>query len=207
MDLLVKTVILAVVIAILLVSAYFLIPRISAAPPVTEQQAIAAVESDISDAYPTAYANITNVTPSAFPGSWHIVASVIFNSTKPCPSYYVWSFDYPKYGFINRVDNIYTSNCTVYGMLQNKSYILASYPAAITASYDIGLKSIKNFIGKYGYANMFVHAKFYNATSIMGENYTRVWLVNYSAINSNYSEYVLISQIGGKLLLNYTVAR
>jgi len=40
----------------------------------------------------------------------------------------------------------------------------------------------------------------------MGRNYTKAWLVNYSATNANYSEYVLISQIGGKLLLNYTLS-
>jgi len=205
-DLLTKVVISAVLLAIVVVAAYFAIVRFNSAPQITEQQAVALVKSDISNAYPTAYANITNVSPSIFPGSWHIIVSIVFNSTKPCPSYYVWSFDYPKYGFVNRVDNIYTSNCTVYGMLQNKSYILASAPVAIASSYNMGLPSITGFVHKYGYANTVVHATFYNSTSLMGRNYTKAWLINYSATNANYSEYVLISQIGGKLLLNYTLS-
>ncbi|MEM0094668.1 MAG: hypothetical protein QXV17_01280 [Candidatus Micrarchaeaceae archaeon] len=206
MELLEKVVVYAVVTAVIIVGIYFAALRLGIGAQVSESQAKALVLSDLANTYPGAAINITNVTPSQFSGSWHIVASIVINATKPCPSFFIYSFDYPKYGFIYRVENNYTSNCIVYGLLQNKSYILASYPVAIARSYSMHIPSVDNFVGRFGFNNTVVHATYYPKLSLFGINYTRIWLVNYSSPKANYSEYVLISQQGGNLVANYTIS-
>ncbi|MEM0087309.1 MAG: hypothetical protein QW774_01070 [Candidatus Micrarchaeaceae archaeon] len=205
MELLGKVIVYAIVIALIIIGIYFAALRLGAGSHVSAQQAKALVLSDLANTYPNAEINITNITPSQFPGSWHIIASIVINATKPCPSYFIYSFDYPQYGFVYRVENNYTSDCVVYGLLRNSSYIIASYPVAIARSYSMRIPSIDNFVNRFGYNNTIVHASYYPSFSIFGTNYTKVWLVNYSAAAANYSEYVLISQQGGDLLANYTI--
>jgi hypothetical protein len=145
------------------------------------------------------------VTPSQFSGSWHIVASVIKNPTRPCPSYYVYSFDYPQYGFVNRTESVYTEGCTIYGMIANKSYIIGSYPVAIARSYSLGTANVSNFVESVGYNNTVVHAVYYNQTYVDGAEYSSVWIVNYSSPASNKNVYSVISQIDGNFITAYNL--
>ena len=197
----------AVVIVIILVAIYFVLQKIIPAEQVTQAQAAALIMSDLQNSYPNAVINITNVTPSRFRGSWHILASVIANATTPCPSYYAYSFDYPQYGFVYRVQNTYTSNCVIYGMQENNSYILSSYPVAIARSYNLTLPLVTNFVNAYGYRNVAANASFYSNYTVFGGRYNNVWLVGYGAPAANYSVYVLLTQIGGRPITDYTVRK
>lgn len=200
MDLLTKAVLVAVVIAVVIVSAYYLL-RQSSTNEVTKTQATSLILDYLKNNYPGATINITNTSSSVYPGSWYILASVISNETSPCPSYSVISFDYPQYGFVSRVENNYTGNCAVNGFANNhSSYIVASYPVAIAISHELNISSIDSFIQKAGYANVSVYATYYNSINYSSTIYRRVWLVDYTSGRMNYSVQVLLSQVGGDLL-------
>ncbi|MDE1861099.1 MAG: hypothetical protein KGH72_05300 [Candidatus Micrarchaeota archaeon] len=198
MDLIIKALIVGVVIIAALYGVYYFSNH-SFSQTLTQQQAVSLVQHDLQTTYPEAIINITNVTPSEFVGSWHIVASMIFNATTPCPAYYIYSFDYPKYGFVYRLDNNYTANCIVNGLAGNKSYVVASYPVAIARSYSLNLSNVMGYVERYGYSNVNVHAAYYPYTIFNFVNYTKVWIVNYSAPAANYSAYVVLNQNGGSL--------
>jgi hypothetical protein len=200
MDLLSKAIIAAVIIVIIIFAGYFAISHVSFGQQVTEAQATSLVLHDLQNSNPSAVINITNVTPSQFPGSWHILASIVTNATSPCPTYLIYSFDYPKYGFVSTVDNIYTSNCTVHGITPGKGYIIGAYPMAITESYLKNVSVVNNFISRYGFNNVVVTATYYNSTTFSGESYHGVWLVDYTAPNSNQTVEVLLSQVNGTVL-------
>lgn len=202
MDLLSKSVITVVIAVLIIFVAYYTISHVTFAQPVTEQQASSLVLHDLENANPGAAINITNVTPSQYAGSWHILASIVTNATSPCPSYSIYSFDYPKYGFVYQVENKYTSNCVIYGIVAGKGYIIGSYPVAITASYNLNLSSVNNFIQKYGLTKIAVYATYYNKTTLSGKNYTGIWLVNYTAPNARYVA-VVLSQVNGTELSAY----
>jgi len=205
MGLLSRAVIAVVIIVIILALVYLAVKYFGIGTHVTEAQAVSLVVSDIQNSNPGALINVTNVTASQFPGSWHILMSVVLNATSPCPSYYIYSFDYPKYGFVYRVENNYTSNCVVYGLIQNKSYIIASFPVAIVRAYSFNAS--KSFISTYGYQNVSAKASFYNKLLIKGINYTNVWEVIYNAPNANHTEYVFLTQSGGNLIANYSIPK
>lgn len=207
MDLLLRSLLIVAAIIALVFAAYYTIKQVSSAQQVTKEQAEALVLRDLQNANPQAAVNITNVTPSEFSGSWHIVVSVIMNATSPCPSYFIYSFDYPKYQFVYRIDNTYTNRCIIYGLIPGKSYIVGSYPIAIARSYELNLSTVTTFINKYGYGRVSVHAQYFNSTKLFGENYTQVWIVNYSAIQAPYSVYAVLSQVNGTPLFTYNKTR
>ena len=207
MNLLTQVIVAAIIIALIFVVVYFAAQKINLGQHVTESQAVALVVHDMQNAQPNTVVNVTNVTPSVYPGSWHILLSATFNATSPCPSYASYSFDYPQYGFVYRVENNYTSDCVVYGLEQNRSYIIASAPVAIARSYSLGIPSITSFVKKYGYNNISVHATFYNSVILSFSTYNNTWIVNYSTPNANYSEFAAITQVGGKLITNYSISR
>jgi len=206
MDLLQKVILAGVAVVILLVIGYFGVQSLHLGQQVTKQQAVSLVTNYLKNQNQNTVVNVTNVTPSTYPGSWHILTSVDFNATSPCPSYVSYSFDYPQYGFVYRVQNNYTSNCIIYGLEQNKSYILASAPLAIARSYNLSIPSVRNFVNTYGYGKVNVQAVFYNATILNSVTYNDTWIVTYSAPSSTSSVVVALTQAGGNLITNYTIS-
>ncbi len=200
MDLFSKTIAAAVVLVIIIFIGYFAASHVSFGSQVTEAQAEALVMHDLQNSNPGAVINVTNSTPSQYQGSWHIVTSVVLNATSPCPSYSIYSFDYPKYGFVYRVDNTYTDNCVVYGIAPGRGYVIGSYPVAITESYARNVSAVTGFVSRYGFGNVSVHATYYNSTVFYGTRYSDVWLVGYTAPKTNESVDVLLSQLNGTVL-------
>ncbi len=202
MDLLLKS-FLAVIIALaILFLAYYIFKHVSFLQPISKNQASGLVLHDLEHNYPSAIINITNVTQSQYIGSWHIVASVIDNATSPCPTYDIYSFDYPAYGFVYRVDNKYTENCIIYGLVSG-NYTIGSYPVAIARSYQLNISQVRHFVSAYGYSNMVVTASYYNTTSIRGNAYNKIWLVNYTTPKANYSVHIVLSQLNGSIMNIY----
>ncbi len=161
----------------------------------TQEQATSIIYNSLQNTYPSAQINITNVTPSYYQGNWDILAKVIINSTSPCPSYFLYSFVYPKNGTTYTTVNTYTNNCIIYGNTNNTTSI-TSAPAAITQSYDLKIPSIMTFVQKYGYSSVAVHAAFYNKINYQNNTYTDIWFVYYFAPD-NSSISVLISSLNG----------
>ncbi len=205
MDLLVRAIVGAVVVIVILFGVYYALQN-SVFQHVTQQQAAALVTSDLQRLYPGALINVTNNTPSNYSGSWHIVTSVILNSTSACPSYFVYTFDYPQFGFVYRVDNTYTNNCVIYGFNKNAPFIISSFPVAITRVYTLGIPNMVGFIDSSGFSNVNAAAHFFGSTNVLGKNYTNVWLVSYTSPSKNYSVYALLSQLNGTLLASYNAS-
>ncbi len=202
MELLAKTVVSAVVVVVLLLVIYYALQS-TILSHVTEQQAASLVTADLQGEYPGAIVNITNETASNYTGSWDITTSVVLNATSPCPSYYAYTFDYPKFGFVYLVQNNYTQGCRIYGLQKNSTFILSSFPAAITRSYTLGIPSVLSFVDQFGFHNVSVSSHFYQSTSIAGMNYTNAWLVRYSYPGANHTVSVLLSEVNGTLLSAY----
>ena len=204
MELLGRAIVAALILTVVVVGAFLYAQHISVQQSVTQSQALSLVQGDIAQNYPGAMIDITNVSPSLqYPGSWYIVASIITNSSTPCPGYFIYSFTYPKFGFEYTVQNMYTQGCKVYAANKG-STIIGSYPVAIVSSYDSNSLTINRYINKFGFSSVVVSANYRKSFFIFGQNYTDVWLVNYSAPSANYSAYMLLSQINGTALLNYT---
>jgi hypothetical protein len=200
MDLMSKAILAAVILVIVIFVGYYAISHVSFGKQLTEAQASSLVFHDLQNSNPSAIINITNVTASRYPGSWHIIASIVTNATSPCPSYSIYSIDYPAFTFVNGVENTYTGNCTIYGRVPGTNYSIGSYPVAITDSYIKNISIVKVFVDRYGFSNVVVHATYYNSTNYNGENYTGVWLVEYTTPNSNQTISVLLSQQSGAVL-------
>lgn len=206
MDLLTRTVVIALVLILVILGIFYALQNTILAH-VSVQQAVSLVTADLQGTNPNAIINITNVTASTYAGSWHIVAGVITNATTPCPSYFVYTFDYPQFGFVYRVQNTYTSNCVIYGLAQNKTFIISSFPIAITRSYNLMPPAIISYLNVQGINNVVVTAHFYNKLNAQGNSYTNVWLVNYTSKKVAYSAYALLSQVNGTLLSAYNASR
>lgn len=203
MDLISKTVLVAVVIVVVIAVIYYAFEKVFVPGPVTEQQAAQLIVGYLQEHNPNAIVNVTNETPSTYQGSWHVVVSLISNPTTPCPTYVIYSFDYPKYGFVNRTDNVYTQNCQVSGLVGNSSYSIGAFPVAIVRSYNLRNSAITNFVNMNGYGNIVVHALYYPTITLNGFNYTKVWIVNYSATQTNGSVYAILSQVNGSFYSTY----
>lgn len=204
MELLLRMLIVIAVVVVVLLGVYYALQS-SFFQHVTKQQAESLVTADLQRLYPNSAINITNDTASTYSGSWHIAVSVVLNATSPCPSFFVYTFDYPQFGFVYRVQNTYTNNCVIYGLSQNKTFIVSSYPVAITKSYVLGVPSIRNYLNSQGFGSVTVTARFFSSTAILGTNYTNVWLVKYSSTKATYSVYALLSQVNGTLLRTYNL--
>ena len=201
MDLLSRTIIAMIIVIAVIVVIYYASQHVFPGGMVTKEQAASLVQSYLANHNPNAVVNVTNITPSQFAGSWHIVVSFINNPTRACPSYFIYSFDYPKYGFVNRTEYVYTQNCTISGLIANQSYVIGSYPVAIARSTSLNTSNVTSYLRLYGYNNTVVTATYYNATeAISGRNYSKVWVVNYNSQIANRSVYNIIAQVNGNLL-------
>ncbi len=193
MNLLLKALIIAVVVIAVVAAVTFTVQGSS--QPVTRSEAVANVTSFLLRSNPPGtQINITSITPSQYSGSWSIVAGVVQNATSPCPSYYVYSFDYPQYGLVYRLDNNYTSNCIINGL--NSSYVIGYYPVAVARSYSLHIPVVMNFVNKYGYGNVTVRAQRVASQDIGGKNYTGIWVAYYTSSLSTETVQVYMQSNG-----------
>ncbi len=197
MNLLSKTFLIAVIIIAALIAVRFALSNVP--QHIAVAAAVSNVTSYIEASYPGSIVNITSINASQYPGSWHIIASVVVNATKACPSYMVYSFDYPQYGFVSRLENNYTENCIVNGVQYGKEYVITSYPIAIAWSYS-HISEARSFVQNYGYKNVSVSASYFSTTTLGGQNFTKLWLVKYASQQPSNVLEIGLSQINGTLL-------
>ena len=201
MDLLLKSIIAMVVIIGIIFVAYFAISS-THTEYLTRSEAVSQVVDYLQNSNQGAVVNITNATESTSPGSWDVVATVITNATKQCPSYLAYYFDYPRYGFVNGTQTIYTSGCKVYGYNKSRTYIIGSYPVAITMVHLLNLSVVNKFSGEYG-ANVVVSAYYNKTSNVGGQEYNNTWTIRYSAPEASNSLYIVISQLNGTYIASY----
>ncbi len=177
---------------------------------ITSGQAQQLVLTDVRAQNPSAVVSIVNVSPSTLvSGSWNIFLVVIYNATRPCPTLFIESFDYPATQLLPTTDNLYTSHCVVNEPPSTPSYVISSPYIASARSYNAS-SIVRGYVSTYGYNETVVHATFYQSmnASVTPLNVTAgsVWLVNFSAGSSGYNQYVLLSQ-AGRIIGNYTASK
>lgn len=212
MELMGKVAIAAVILVILFVGIVLLTEHTSNGP-LTEAQAEKVVIADLQSANPNGLVALISESPSTLKtNSWNFVFSVVYNGTKPCPTLFIEGFDYPATGLVPTVDNLYTSNCQFNGLNTSASYynyVISSPYVAIAESYRQNSTEIRNYVNRFGYNNMDVHALYYanieNSTTPANITAYNAWIINYTAPRiANYSEYVVLGP-SGSIIANYTV--
>jgi hypothetical protein len=207
MDLL-GTVAVIVLVLILVLTAGFVLLKHNTQTTLTSAQAVQLVINDLKTSNPGANITVVNVSNSTLKqGSYNIVLSIVYNSTKPCPTLFIEGFDYPATGLVPSVDNLYTKNCIIYGLSTAPSYVISSPEIAIARSYNQGINQITSYVSTFGYNSTSVNAMFYpylNAnTTKLGRSFYNVWLIKYKATGANYSVYAVLDS-SGAVAGNYT---
>ncbi len=196
---------LAAIVVIVLALALFLIAIRPSSSGVTEQQAESFVVSDLMQSNSNATINIVSATPSSLKsGSWDIVVSITYNGTLACPTVMVKGFDYPALTLSSVLDS-YTSGtipCFVHGFSNVSSYFI-SLPSVAIAIATNASSQASSYVNLFGYNETHAHARYYtqlaSAATPLSRNFSNVWLVNYTASDANYSEYVVLSNFGNDL--------
>jgi hypothetical protein len=187
MDLLAKVAII-VVLLIVVFSAVFILTKNNTQSQFTAAHAKQLLLSEISASNPGANVTVLNISNSSLKsGNYNIVLSIVYNSTRPCPTLFIEEYnEFPTFQQLNPkvdTDNLYTKNCVIYG-LQNASanqYVISSPEVAIARSYNQSVKNhvsnVTDYVGAYGYDNTSVTARLFN----------NEWLIRYQALHTNYS--------------------
>ena len=209
MDLIGKVAIIGVFL-IVAFSVLYLATRHNGSGITTPQQAEAFVLNDLKASHPGANITIVGISNSTVEKySYNVVLSIVYNATKPCPTLFIESYDYPAAGLAPSTDNMYTSKCVIYGLSDAPSYVISSPYIAIAQSYNKNITSIRDYVDAYGYNNTKVHARFYANLSAndtpLGRGFYNVWLVNYTANGANYAEYEVLNA-SGSFAGNYTAS-
>lgn len=210
MELMAKVAIAAVILVLLFVGIVLLTKHTSPGP-LTVTQAEALVVADLQSTRPNGMITLINESPSSLKAnSWNFVFTVVYNGTRPCPTLFIEAFDYPATGLVPTVDNLYTSNCQFGGLNSSSlyyNYVISSPYIAIAESYRQNSTEIRNYVNRFGYNNMDVHAVYYtdieNATTPANITAHNAWVINYDAPAANYSEYVILGS-SGSIIANYT---
>ncbi|MGD0510310.1 MAG: hypothetical protein ABSA33_00570 [Candidatus Micrarchaeaceae archaeon] len=214
MDLLERVAVIAVVAVVIIavIGGAYLLLRHSTSSQLTSAQAVQFVLKDVKISNPGANVTVISVSNSTQEQySYNIVLSIVYNSTKPCPTLLIEQFDYPAFGLSKSVPNLYTQKCVVYGLSDDTpTYVISSPYIAIAQSYNQSLSHSINqvlyYVSDYGYNNTVVTAKYYpylnNTQTNLGKSYYNVWLVRYKAPVANYSVYTVLGN--STVLANYT---
>jgi len=216
MDLLEKVAIVAIILIVIFSSALLIFKyAIKGNQNLTAAQAQQIVLRDLSLTYPNASITATNVSPSTLSkGSWSVYVSIVYNATRPCPTLYLDQYDYPATGLVPTIANLYTQHCIIYGLagtaLPYYTYLITSPEIAIAKSYNSSYPSLIRYVSTFGYDNTNVYAKRYivlNRTTIpVNVTFYDAWLINYTATNAPYSEYIIMNSTGF-ILYNYSVSK
>ena len=197
MNLIAKVLVIAVAIIIVLAAARLV--SSGQAKPVSSSQAASNVTQYLKTAYPGVVVNITNVSQSQYAGSWDIIADVVINSTKPCPSFYSYSFVYPKFGFVGQIDNTYATGCTT-----NEQNVTSPAVAITKASAIPQIQALRKAYSDYNIntaVSYLVQYQAYNGTAT--HTYNDVWLVSYSTPFTKNTINVVLTEQDGSILVVY----
>jgi hypothetical protein len=214
MDLLGKVAVIVIVLIAVFSAVFVLLRHSSQQAPLTSAQAIQVVLKDIKDSNPGANVTVINVSNSTLErNSYNIVLSIVYNSTRACPTLFIEQFDYPATELVQSIPNLYTKNCIVYGLSNVSTYVISSPYIAIARSYNQSVThnvtQVTYYVSDYGYNNTAVTAQHYsylnNTQTHLAQSYYNVWLVRYKAKAANYSVYTVLDSLGD-ISANYTAS-
>ena len=180
--------------------------------PLTQGQAQSLVLNDIKSQNPAATVAVVSVYPSTLTNnSWNIVSSVVYNATKPCPTLFIQSYDYPATGLQPSTDNLYTRGCVIYGLSTAPTYVISSPYIAIARASSSNSIAVTNYVANTNpvyayatfYANLSASITALTNCSACNKSFSNVWLVNYTG-NSPSNLYVVLGQ-SGMIVANYTL--
>lgn len=213
MDLIGKVAII-VILLIVIAAAGFLLFKHSTQTQFTAQEAKQVVLNDLKASNPRANITVINVSNSTLEkGSYNVVLSIVYNSTSPCPTLFIEEYDYPATGLVPSTDNLYTSDCIVYGLTNAPSYVIGSPEIAIARSYNQSvahnITQVTNYVNDFGYNNIITTASFYpdlnNTNTHLSQSYYNVWLIKYHAAAANYSIYAVLDS-SAAIIANYSAS-
>lgn len=195
-----------VVILIVIAGIIFALTYTVANTKLTAQQATNLVITDLKQSNPGATVFTINVMNSpTYNDSYDITMGVVLNATSPCPTLFIDSFDYPAFSLLNSTDTLFTTKCMISNAASTSPYLISSPFVAIARASNASIAALSDYINSYGYSNITVYAsRFVNTFNSPIGAYSNVWLVNYTAKNVPYSEYVVIDYSSGSVLGNYS---
>lgn len=209
MDLFAKVTV-AIVVIILIGALLFVLLQHFSSSAVTEKQAESYVISDLKQQNPNVSISIINVSPSTLAkGSWNVIVGLVYNGTRACPTVLIEGYDYPAMTLLSNIYDLYTTGCRIYGISSAPSYVISLPQIAVARATNVSSYA-SSYVYFFGYDNTIAKAHYFSAlnssSTPLGENFTDVWLVNYTATNAHYSEYIVLSE-SGSVLGNYSASK
>ncbi len=157
---------------------------------INKEEAEKFVSDDLRVNYPTA--DVREIISSEKSGDfWNVKARVTFGSSTPCPvRIHVYYNDYPRFGFIQRVENI-TKDCAVCTGEMSCNVIYDE--EAIIASHTFeGTGEVNTYATDYSAK---ASAKFYPSyMDSGGASYSDVWVVEWKADSQPYDFVVILGK-------------
>lgn len=170
----------------------------------TEEKAVGFVKEHMQINYKGAETSVFLVTPQD--GSWKITAKVVYGAGTPCPNASIVVYEYPKFGFVPREQNIITSDCEVLGCRGIPNCRIVMPEEAVIASHKLNnISEVNSFIREFGYENMRVDAAFYDSYYEPKNNstYRSVWVVRWNSPLADYSVKLILNQTGGGVVAKF----
>lgn len=231
MELLFKTAI-AVAVIVAIIAASFLYYELTSQgrPVTTASQAVALIESDIRQAYPSAQISVLNVSNSTVHSdSWDIVVQVTYNQSTACPSVTTEEFDnVPTAGLL------YQPTITAYSQYSGGTcmvnlntgptaldYNIVGLPAlAIAIPLNHSYAPLVSFVRVNGFANVRASASMVTGTEAgaaycaassagcappleLNGSTANFWLINYTSSSTGRTLSVVMDT-SDRILLNFT---
>jgi len=170
---------------------------------ITEEKAVEFVREDLKNNHPGADIDIYMVTPED--DSWKIISKVIYGSHSPCPNLTIIVYNYPKFGFEPREQNVITDKCEVLSCRGIQNCKITLEEEAIIASHTFNnVPEVDIFRRTYGDSNIKVYARPYSIYIEPKNNqtYTNVWVVEWTSPQAEANRIIrlIINQSGGKLI-------
>lgn len=168
---------------------------------ITQEKAVQFVMEDLKNNHPGADIGVYMVVPED--DSWRITAKVLYGSHSPCPNLTTVVYDYPKFGFEPREQNVITDKCEVLSCKGIPNCKITLEEEAIIASHTVNdIQEIDLYRSTYGDSNIKVYATSYTVYVEPKNNqtYNGVWVVEWTSINATRFVKLIINQTGGKLI-------
>jgi hypothetical protein len=186
---LVKDITIAVVVLIVIFGIAFLFAHKQSSGTLSESQAMANVTKDLSETYLGANITILNISELGN-GNYSFIVRLLFNGTRACPTIYTNTYIYPGFTFVPIRYNSYVPGRIGCTQPNGKPNQIASPYIAIGWATNQSIPLL-TYLNDYGYDNVSVKAKPYNATG--------TWIVNYTADMANASSWCVALSENGAL--------
>jgi len=161
---------------------------------ITQEDAVNFVKEDLKSRFGDANIELMEIKNES--NSWKIMTSVTENFTSPCPVRTHVYYDYPRYGFAFRFENI-TRNCKI---CVNEGECIVSYQEeAMIASHTMeNSDEVSAFLKDNSVQG---EAKFYQVYYYGESTYNNVWVVQWKG--DAKIQYAVVSRLSGKVLSVY----